>query len=122
MGNFLHLRIRVKDAEKTVKFYKENLGCEKVRESISLRGNKLTFLSLPGDNAMLELCEFPEDINKEFRIEDDLFHMAFSVENMKDSYDKMIKNGVKFTEGGPNDTMTFIEDPDGYEIELIEKK
>ncbi len=40
---------------------------------------------------------------------------------MKKTYEELTKNEVKFTEGGPNDTMTFIEDPDGYEIELIEK-
>ena len=88
---------------------------------IGIHLSKLTFLSLPNNNAVLELCEFPSDINKDFRIEDDLFHMAFEVESMSKTFKEMTERGVKFTEGSANDTMTFIEDPDGYEIELIEK-
>ena len=118
---FLHLRIRVKDIQRTVKFYNENFGCEVVRESTSPRGNKLVFLSLPGDNAVLELCQFPDEKNSDFRIEEDLFHLAFSVPSMKKAYEEMTSRGVKFTEGGPNDRMTFIDDPDGYEIELLER-
>ena len=118
MKKFLHLRIRVKDTTRTVNFYKENFNCKVVNEHTSPRGNKLTFLSLI-DDITLELCEFPK--KEDFRIEDDLFHLAFSVKNMKKTYEELTKNEVKFTEGGPNDTMTFIEDPDGYEIELIEK-
>ena len=34
----------------------------------------------------------------------------------------MRKRKVKFTEGGPNSKMCFIEDPDGYEIELLEEE
>jgi len=118
---FLHLRIRVKDIQRTIKFYKENFGCEVVRESTSPRGNKLVFLSLPEDNAVLELCQFPDEKNNDFRIEEDLFHLAFSVPSMKKAYEEMTARGVKFTEGGPNDRMTFIDDPDGYEIELLER-
>ncbi|MDP3918588.1 MAG: VOC family protein [Nanoarchaeota archaeon] len=120
-SKFLHLRLRVKDTERSVNFYKENFGCEVVNRKTSPRGNKLTFLSLPGDNAVLELCEFPKDINTDFKLEEDIFHLAFSVDSMKEAYEQMISRGVKFTEGGPEDSMTFIEDPDGYEIELLER-
>jgi len=118
---FLHLRIRVKNTEESVKFYRENFGCEVVNEKISPRGNKLAFLSLPGNEAVMELCEFPSDINKDFRIEDDLVHIAFSVDNMEKIYEEMTSRGVKFTEGNAESKMCFVEDPDGYEIELIEK-
>lgn len=120
-SKFLHLRLRVKETDRSIKFYKENFGCKVVNKKISPRGNKLTFLSLPGDNAVLELCEFPKKINADFKLEEDIFHLAFSVDSMKKAYKEMISKGVKFTEGGPNDKMTFIEDPDGYEIELLER-
>lgn len=118
---FLHLRIRIKNTDSSIKFYRDNFGCEVVNQKTSPRGNKLTFLSLPGNDAVMELCEFPENKNKNFRIEDDLFHIAFGVKNMEETYKKMRKNGVKFTEGSSKDKMCFVEDPDGYEIELIEK-
>jgi lactoylglutathione lyase len=120
MNKFLHLRLRVKDTETSVKFYKENFNCQLISEKTSPRGNKLTFLSLPNNNATLELCEFTT--KEDFRIEEDLFHLAFEVKSMKETYGEFTKRGVKFTEGGPNDTMTFIEDPNGYEIELLEEK
>ena len=44
---FLHCRIRVRDIERSVKFYTEVLGFRKVRETTSPAGNRLAFVILP---------------------------------------------------------------------------
>jgi lactoylglutathione lyase len=115
---FLHIKLRIKNSEESIKFYTENFNCKVINEKTSPIGNKLTFLSIPETNATLELCEFPNNINKDFRIEDDLFHLAFEVKNLKEALEKLKNNNVKIIE--ENDSMAFVEDPDGYEIELIE--
>lgn len=118
---FAHFRIRVADRERSIKFYEENLGCKLIRKGESGRGSKLAFLELPGSNIPLEIAELPFR-TEPWEIPEDLFHLAFYVDNMAETYDKLTANRVKFTEGGKNDTMTFIADPDGTEIELIQRR
>lgn len=119
---FLHTRIRVRDIERSIRFYTENLGCALRGRSTSPRGNQLAFLSLPGGSAELELCFMPG--SPDFSFPEDIFHLAFEVEDMEEAHRRLRANGVRFTEGPDRmrsgTWMAFIEDPDGYEIELLQ--
>ena len=119
---FLHTRLKVRDMERAIAFYTQHLGCEVTRRSTSPRGTQLAFLKLPGVNADLELAYLPWD--PDFQLAEDIFHLAFEVTGMIDTVTRMREAGVKITEA-PMQTssgswMAFIEDPDGYEIELLD--
>lgn len=116
---FMHCRIRVRDIDRSVKFYSDLFGFKKVREHLSPAGNKLTFLELPGNNTWIELCYQPD--SPDFTVPEDLFHFAFSESDLDAFRKRWEPEGIEFwPEDGPiNGALYFINDPDGYEVELI---
>ena len=123
---FLHTRIRVGDMDKSIKFY-ENLGFKLTRRNDnSPAGNRLAFLELEGSEHFLELCYSPEFI---VEFPEDLMHTCVGVENITDYCDQLEKKGIeiwpeewrgKFLD--ENSKMAFITDPDGYEVEILERQ
>lgn len=119
----LHTRYRVSDSEKTVFFYKEVLGLEEVRRHKSPRGSELVFFKTPGSEEEIEICYFPS--SGPVVVQADLTHLAFEVENLK-AFQKVVESkGITFSDG-PTETssgsiIAFIDAPEGYEIELIQK-
>ena len=118
----LHTRYRVHDLEETVSFYKDVLGLEELRRQTSGRGSQLVFLRAPGSEEEIEICKFDE--SGPVTVGPDLTHLAFEVDDL----DKFAKHAA--TKGyplsdGPHATGTgriaFIDAPEGYEIELIER-
>lgn len=118
---FLHVRLKVRDIDRAIAFYTTHLGFALQGRSESPRGSKLAFLKHPASPTELELAYLPWD--PDFTLPEDIMHLAFGVEDMHTSLAAMRAAGVKITEepsprskGG---FMAFIEDPDGYEIELL---
>lgn len=117
---FLHTRIRVRDLERSVDFYRL-LGLEVRGRSTSPRGNALVFMQDAFGGAEIELCQMPGDDH--FTFPEDIFHMAFEVKDLEAELARLEREGVKVTEPITPTTsgaLSFIEDPDGYEIELLE--
>jgi lactoylglutathione lyase len=119
---YLHTRIRVSDMDKTLRFYSEALGLKILENKTSPRGSKLVFLEAPGTDSEIELCSFPN--SGKVDVPEDLVHMAFQVESLDEAIKRLEEAGVPITEG-PIETSSgtkfiFTEDPDKYEIELIE--
>ncbi len=118
---FLHTRLKVRDLERSIAFYSEHFHMVCRDRKTSPRGSQLAFMTMPGSPTELELAYLPWD--PDFQIPEDIFHLAFRVEDMHASIAKLREAGVKITEE-PSDrrdggNMAFIEDPDGYEIELL---
>lgn len=120
---FLHTRLKVRDMERTIAFYTSQLGFKLRDRSTSPRGTQLVFLAMDGTPTELELAYLPWD--PDFKLDEDIFHIAFEVDNMKETLDRMRQAGVKITEEpmerGSGGYMAFIEDPNGYEIELLSR-
>jgi lactoylglutathione lyase len=119
----LHTRYRVNDLERTVKFYREVLGLKEVSRHKSPRGSELVFLQAPQSQEQIELCSFPG--SGPVQVQPDLTHLAFEVDSLDDFAGHLRKLGLKFSDG-PTTTSTgtvfaFIDAPEGYEIELIER-
>jgi len=118
---FLHTRLKVRDLDRSIAFYSRHFGMVCRDRKTSPRGSQLAFMTMPGSLTELELAFLPWD--PEFQLPEDIFHLAFSVENMDQAIAEMRSAGVKVTEepSGRRDggQMAFIEDPDGYEIELL---
>jgi lactoylglutathione lyase len=119
----LHTRYRVNDLERTVKFYRDILGLEEVKRHQSPRGSELVFLKTPGSEELIEITFFPA--GGSVQVQPDLTHLAFEVESLAEFEKHLAKHGLKFSDG-PTTTSSgtifaFIDAPEGYEIELIQK-
>lgn len=120
----LHTRYRVNDLERTVTFYREILGLAEVRRHKSPRGSELVFLKAPESEELIELCYFPG--SDSVQVQPDLTHLAFEVDSLDEFARHLARHGLKYSDG-PTTTSTgtvfaFIDAPEGYEIELIQKK
>lgn len=119
----LHTRMRVSDMEQTIQFYTDVLGLEVLERKTSPRGSHLAFLKVPNSEELIELTSFPP--SGPVTVQEDLIHLAFQVENLDDTIASLNAKGVKVTDG-PTRTSSgsrfiFIDAPDGYEVELIER-
>ena len=121
---YLHTRFRVSDMEKSIIFYRDVLGMKVTEQKTSPRGSELVFLNFPDMDCQLELCSFSDSGN--VKIPEDLVHLAFEVDDLEVCMQKLEAAGVAITEGptkSSNGTrFIFTEDPDKYEIELIQYK
>ena len=123
VNKLLHTRMRVSDMDQTIAFYTGVLGLEVLERKTSPRGSHLAFLRVPNSEELIELCSFPP--SGPVKVQEDLVHLAFQVESLDDTIASLNKQGVRVTDG-PTTTSSgsrfiFIDAPDGYEVELIER-
>lgn len=115
--------MRVSDMDETIRFYTTALGLEVVERKVSPRGSHLAFLKTPNSDELIELCSFPA--SGPVKVQEDLVHLAFQVDNLDETIAQLTEQRIKITDG-PTKTSSgsrfiFIDAPDGYEIELIER-
>jgi len=119
----LHTRYRLNDLERSVKFYKEVLGLREVRRHKSPRGSELVFLKAPESDELIELCYFPS--SGPVQVQPDLTHLAFEVKSLEAFGKHLEQCGLKYSDGphykDDGGGFAFIDAPEGYEIELMEK-
>ena len=121
---FLHTRIRVKSLEDSIAFY-QKLGYKIGSRKDSPQGNMLVFLMLDGSDVFLELT-WSTDYTAS--CPEDLMHTCLGVDDIVEYCDAVEKAGIeiwpsgwreKFSGGGTK--MAFVTDPDGYEVEILER-
>ena len=120
----LHTRMRVNDIERTVKFYEQALGLKVSRRHTSPRGAQLAFLATPNSDEEIEICQMPPGAPA-VQVQPDLMHLAFQVQDLKAFTAELEKKGFKLSDGptttGSGSVIAFIDAPEGYEVELIQK-
>jgi lactoylglutathione lyase len=119
----LHTRMRVSDMDQTINFYTNVLGLEVLERKVSPRGSHLAFLKVPNSEELIELCSFPP--SGPVRVQEDLVHLAFQVESLDDVIEQLGTKQIRITDGPTTSSsgsrFIFIDAPDGYEVELIER-
>ncbi len=119
----LHTRYRVQDLDKTLHFYKNVLGLEETSRHTSGRGSQLVFLKAPGSEEEIEICKFDE--SGPVQVGPDLTHLAFEVDDLEAFAAEAAGKGYPLSDGphqsGSGSVIAFIDAPEGYEIELIQK-
>ncbi|WP_137178598.1 lactoylglutathione lyase [Roseomonas sp. AR75] len=128
-GKFLHTMIRVGDLEGSVKFYTELLGMKELRRRDVPEGKyTLVFLGYGEGNkegqGEIELT-YNYGVDK-YEQGNAFGHLAVGVPDVKAACEKVRAGGGKVTrEAGPvkhgTTVIAFVEDPNGYKIELIER-
>ena len=126
---FLHTMIRVKDLEKSIDFYSRHLGMRVLRQK-DFPGGKFTntFMGYGSEDAhtVLELTHNWEQ-EEPYTHGSGFGHLAVSVPDIDAACARMETDGVSIPRPpGPmkhgTTVIAFVEDPDGYKIELIERK
>jgi len=122
---FLHTMIRVKDIEKSLDFYTKLFDLEIVKK-MRLEDCWLYFLQDKESGAQIELTYNDETPKEGYQLGSGFGHFAFEVDSMENFTQKLNSLGYKylyepFDLTGDNDIIAFVQDPDGYEVELIKK-
>ena len=124
VGKLLHTRYRVNDLERTVKFYRDVLGLEEIKRHQSPRGSELVFLKAPGSEELIEICFLPG--SEPVKCQPDLTHLAFEVDSLAEFEKHLAKHRLKYSDGpttsSSGTTFAFVDAPEGYEIELIQRE
>ena len=123
LKKLLHTRYRVTDLEKTVSFYRDVLGLKEVRRQRSGRGSQLVFFKAPESDEEIEICKFDE--SGPVVVGPDLTHLAFEVDDMDKFAREAAAKGHPLSDGPHRtergDAIAFIDAPEGYEVELIQR-
>ena len=131
-SRILYTMIRVGDLDKSIAFYSNALGMHELRRETFTEGRfTLVFLGY-GDaasNALIELTyNWDED---SYDMGTGYGHVALAVTDIYETCSRLEASGVKVVrepgpmtfaadETGHKENIAFIEDPDGYKIELIQ--
>src|SRR5438874_87057 len=124
---YLHTMIRVTDLERSLKFYREGLGFELVSRDDYPEGKfTLAFLRAGQDQDHGPKIELTYNWGTDRYERGDAYgHTAYAVESIAQVQERLRKHGYDLS-WGPGTTpsgttkMAFVDDPDGYEIELLE--
>ena len=120
---YLHTMVRVTDVEKSLDFYCNKLGLKEIRKKESEKG-RYTLIFLGADNsddkhALLELTYNWDP--EEYTGGRNFGHLAYSVKNIYQTCDDLIKKGVTINRPPRDGHMAFIKSPDGISIEILQE-
>jgi lactoylglutathione lyase len=118
---YLHTMVRVKDLDKSKAFY-ELLGLKETRRSESEQGRfTLVFMAPPGQ----EDC--PVELTYNWDGDDGLpsdsrhfGHLAYGVDNIYDTCQFLMDNGVTINRPPRDGRMAFVRSPDNVSVELLQ--
>lgn len=126
--SYLHTMLRVGNLERSVNFYTQMLGMRELRRTDFPEGKfTLVFVGY-GDEDSHTVLELTYNYGVDhYEMGTGFGHLALGVPDIYATCEKLRAAGVKITrEPGPmkfgKTVIAFIEDPDGYKIELIERR
>lgn len=118
---YLHTMVRVSDLEASLRFYRDALGLELVRQFDNPGGRfTLAYLAAPGDhNAQVELTYNwdPEDLGGSRNFG----HIAYAVDDIYAACERLQSHGVTILRPPRDGYMAFVRSPDNISIELLQR-
>lgn len=119
---FAHNNFNVIDLDKSLKFYEEALGLKEVRRKEAADGSFiLVYLGDGTTGYQLELTWLRDWEKDSYNLGDNEFHLAFEAEDMEAAHAKHKEMGCICFEN-PAMGIYFINDPDGYWLEIVPAK
>ena len=119
---YLHTMVRVENIQKSLNFYCNLLGLKEVRRRESEKGRfTLIFLAAENSDEKTGLLELTYNWDpEEYTGGRNFGHLAYSVNNIYEVCDKLMKNGVTINRPPRDGYMAFIKSPDNISIELLQ--
>ena len=120
---YLHTMIRVKNIDESIDFYCKILGLKEIRRHDSEKGRfTLIFLSAENSDEKTGLLELTYNWDPEKYTGGRNFgHLAYSVKNIYETCDNLIKNGIAINRPPRDGRMAFIKSPDNISIEILQE-
>ena len=125
--HYLHTMLRVTNLEASIKFYCQGLGFKEIsRQDYPKDKFTLVFLSTESDLDRGVQIELTHNWETKSYVRGDAYgHMAYRVKSVETLRSRLKEHGYDLSWGPgrtPNGSrvMAFVDDPDGYEIELLE--
>ena len=128
MSRFLHTMLRVRDLDRSLQFYTGLLGMKELRRT-DVPGGRYTLAFVGyGDESSSSVIEltYNWDQAEPYVLGTAFGHLAVGMPDVYAACDALKKGGAKITrEAGPvqhgTTVIAFVEDPDGYKIELVQR-
>jgi lactoylglutathione lyase len=126
MAKPIHMMVRVRDEERSVDFYRRAFGLE-IAQRVDFPDFTLVYMREPAGGFEVELT-VNKDRAQPYSLGDGYGHLAFVVDDLEAERARMTAQGLapKDIKQMNHDGKTFakfffIEDPDGYKIEVLQK-
>ena len=127
-SRYLHTMLRVKNLDESVRFYTDLFGMRELRRN-EVPGGKYTLAFLGyGDESTHTVLELTYNWghDRSYEIGTGFGHLAVGFPDVYAAVERMEAAGAKITrDAGPvqhgTTVIAFVEDPDGYKIELIQR-
>lgn len=117
--SFYHCNINVRKLERSVKFYADALDMKPVREKEAEDGSfKLVFLANEAATFQIELTWLRDHASRDYDLGENESHLAFRTDDIAEAKARHDAMGCVCFEN-PKMGVYFIEDPDGYWIEIV---
>ena len=119
---YLHTMVRVKDIDTSLNFFCNQLGLKEVRRKEYEAGKfTLIFLAPPDQlDAMIELT-YNWDSSEIYTEGRNFGHLAFEVDDIYETCQHLIDNGVIINRPPRDGRMAFVRSPDNISVELLQK-
>lgn len=115
---FNHFNINVLNLEKSIEFYKKALGLKEVRRKEATDGSFILVYMGDGETGFTIELTWIRDREEPYNLGDEEFHLAFVTDNYEEAHEKHREMGCICYEN-PAMGIYFINDPDGYWLEVI---
>jgi lactoylglutathione lyase len=126
MAKPIHMMVRVKDEARSVDFYRKAFGLE-IADRVDFPDFTLIYMRGAQDDFEVELT-VNKDRAQPYNLGDGYGHMAFVVDDLEAERTRMTTAGLApkdikqmSHDGKPFGKFFFIDDPDGYKIEVLQK-
>ncbi len=126
MAKAIHMMIRVLDEARSTKFYHDAFGLE-VADRFGFDGFTLVYLRSADADFEVELT-INHGTTESYDLGNGYGHIAFAVDDLEAEHARFTAHGLNpkpvkefFREGALLAKFFFVEDPDGYKIEVLQK-
>ena len=120
---YLHTMVRVRDIDASLDFYCNKLGLREIKRKENEKGRfTLIFLGANNSDDPYALLELTYNWDPEEYVGGRNFgHLAYSVDNIYEVCEKLMKNGVTINRPPRDGHMAFVKSPDGISIEILQE-
>ena len=119
---YLHTMVRINNIDESLDFYCNKLGLKEIRRRESEKGRfTLIFLGAENTDDKFGLLELTYNWDEEkYQSGRNFGHLAYSVKNIYQTCEHLIKNGVIINRPPRDGNMAFVKSPDGISIEILQ--